>query len=154
MSTEFIIGTIIGLIGIIPVVIQFAKWVRKRHNLRNLMNKLVDNSLSTKEHKKVLMLMNVKLLPIGKRISSEYINSFVLNKRGKEAVFTDLCLKHDWEPTKELCEMFMNSDYPSVRKKYWDMKKEQQKKDKSAPKNDEKVEAVQAQPKGLLSYRL
>lgn len=142
MSTEFIIGTIIGVIGIIPVVIQFAKWVRKRHNLRNLMNKLVDNSLSTKDHKKVLMLMNVKLLPIGKHISSEYINGFVLNKRGKEAVFTDLCLKHDWEPTKELCEMFMNGDYPSIRKKYWDMKKEHQKKDESAPNNAEKVETV------------
>ena len=148
MSTEFIIGTIIGLIGIIPVVIQFAKWVRKRHNLRNLMNKLVDNSLSTKNHRKVLMLMNVKLLPIGKRISSEYINSFVLNKRGKEAVFTDLCLKHDWEPTKELCEMFMNGDYPSIRKKYWDMKKGHQKIEESAPKNAEKVEAVQEQSKG------
>ena len=148
MSTEFIIGTIIGLIGIIPVVIQFVKWVRKRHNLRNLMKKLVDNSLSTKEHKKVLMLMNMKLLPIGKRISSEYINSFVLNKRGKEAVFTDLCLKHDWEPTKELCEMFMNGDYPSIRKKYWDMKKGHQKIEESAPKNAEKVEAVQEQSKG------
>ncbi|MBO4445128.1 MAG: agmatine deiminase family protein [Bacteroidaceae bacterium] len=139
MSTEFIIGTIIGVIGLIPVVIQFVKWVRKKHNLRNLMNKLVDNSLSTKEHRKVLTMMNVKLLPIGKRISSEYINSFVLNKRGKEAVFTDLCLKNDWEPTKELCEKFMNGDYPSIRKKYWDMKKEDQKKDESAPKNAEKV---------------
>lgn len=90
----------------------------------------------------------MKLLPIGKRISSEYINSFVLNKRGKEAVFTDLCLQNDWEPTKELCEMFMNGDYPSIRKKYWDMKKEHQKKAESTPKNAEKVEAVQAQPKG------
>lgn len=148
MSTEFIIGTIIGVIGLIPAIIQFAKWLRKKHNLRDLMNKLVDNSLSAKEHKKVLMLMNVKLLPIGKRISSEYINSFVLNKRGKEAVFTDLCLKHDWEPTKELCEMFMNGDYPSIRKKYWDLKKEHQKIEESAPKKAEKVEVAQEQPKG------
>ena len=92
MSTEFIIGTIIGLIGIIPVVIQFAKWVRKRHNLRNLMNKLVDNSLSTKEHKKVLMLMNVKLLPIGKRISSEYIKPLKLNLL--DAYIVDNLLHH------------------------------------------------------------
>ena len=148
MSTEFIIGTVIGVIGLIPVVIQFGKWVRKRHNLRDLMSKLVDNSLSTKNHRKILMLMNVKLLPIGKRISSEYINSFILEKRGKEAVFTDMCLKHDWEPTKELCEMFMNGDYPSIRKKYWDMKKEHQREDKSTPMKAEKVEAVQAQPKG------
>ena len=146
MSTEFIIGTIIGLIGIIPIIIQFVKWVKKP-KLSELMKKLVDNSLSTKAHRNVLKKMNRTLLRSGKHMSSEYINSFVLEKRGKEAVFTDLCLKHDWEPTKELCEMFMNGDYPSIRKKYWDMKKEQQKKDESAPKNAEKVEVVHAQPK-------
>jgi agmatine deiminase len=147
MSTEFIIGTIIGVIGLIPVVVQFVKWVQKP-KLFGLMKRLVDNSLSTKAHRNVLRKMNVILLRSGKHISSEYINSFVLNKRGKEAVFTDLCLKHDWEPTKELCEMFMNSDYPSVRNKYWDVKKEQQKKDKSDPKNAEKIKAVLTQPKG------
>ena len=147
MSTEFIIGTIIGLIGIIPVIIQIYKWVKKP-KLSELMKKLVDNRLSTKAHRKILKRMNVTLLRSGKRISSEYINSFVLEKRGKEAVFTDLCLKHDWEPTRELCEMFMNGDYPSIRKKYWDMKKEHQREDKSAPMKAEKVEAVQAQPKG------
>ena len=115
MSTEFIIGTIIGLIGIIPVIIQVVKWVKKP-KLNELMKRLVDNSLSTKAHRKVLRKMNVILLRSGKHISSEYINSFVLEKRGKEAVFTDLCLQNDWEPTKELCEMFMNGDYPSIRK--------------------------------------
>ena len=124
MSTEFIIGTIIGIIGIVPVIIQFVRWIKKKHNLRDLMTKLVDNSLSTKAHRKVLKQMNVMLLPIGKHISTEYINSFVLGKRGKEAVFTDLCLKNDWEPTKELCLMFMNGDYPSIRNKYWEMKRE------------------------------
>jgi agmatine deiminase len=147
MSTEFIIGTIIGLIGIIPVIIQVVKWVKKP-KLSDLMKKLVDNSLSTSAHRKVLKRMNLILLRSGKRISSEYINSFVLEKRGKEAVFTDLCLKHDWEPTKGLCEMFMNGDYPSIRKKYWDMKKEHQKKEESTQKKAEKVETVHAQPKG------
>ena len=113
MSTEFIIGTIIGLIGIIPVIIQGVKWVKKP-KLNELMKRLVDKSLSTKAHRKILKRMNRTLLRSGKRISSEYINSFVLENRGKEAVFTDLCLKHDWEPTKELCEMFMNGDYPSM----------------------------------------
>ena len=147
MSKEFIIGTIIGLIGIIPVIIQIVKWVKKP-KLSELMKKLVDNSLSTNDHRKVLKRMNLILLRSGKRISSEYINSFVLDKRGKEAVFTDLCLKHEWEPTKELCEMFMNGDYPSIRKKYWDMKKEYQKKDESVPKSAEKIETVHAKPKG------
>ncbi len=143
MSTEFIIGTIIGLIGIIPVIIQVVKWVKKP-KLNELMKRLVDNSLSTKAHRKVLRKMNVILLRSGKNISSEYINSFVLDKRGKEAVFTDLCLKNDWEPTKELCEMFMNGDYPSIRKKYWDMKNEPSKREETIPYTTEKTET----PKG------
>ena len=147
MNTEFIIGTVIGVIGLTPVVIQFVKWIRRKHNLRDLMRKLVDNSLSTKAHRKILKRMNVKLLPIGKHISSEYINSFVLEKRGKEAVFTDLCLQHDWEPTKELCEMFMNSDYPTIRNKYWDIKKANQKKEETPVDAVAKTEAVHAQPK-------
>lgn len=147
MSTEFIIGTIIGLIGIIPVIIQIVKWVKKP-KLSELMKKLVDNSSSTKAHRKVLKRMNLILLRSGKHISSEYISSFVLDKRGKEAVFTDLCLKHDWEPTKELCEMFMNGDYPSIRKKYWDMKKEYQKKEETSVDVVVKGEAVHAQPNG------
>lgn len=147
MSTEFIIGTIIGLIGIIPVIIQIVKWVKKP-KLSELMKKLVDNSLSTNAHRKVLKRMNLILLRSGKRISSEYINSFVLNKRGKEAVFTDLCLQHDWEPTKELCEMFMNSDYPTIRNKYWDMKKGNQKKEEIPVDAVVKTEAVLAQPNG------
>ena len=147
MSTEFIIGTIIGLIGIIPVIIQIVKWVKKP-KLSELMKKLVDNSLSTNAHRKVLKKMNLTLLRSGKRISSEYINSFVLNKRGKEAVFTDLCLQHDWEPTKELCEMFMNSDYPTIRNKYWDMKKANQKKEETPVDAVVKTGAVHTQPKG------
>ena len=147
MSTEFIIGTIIGVIGLIPVIIQFVRWVKKP-KLSELMKNLVDNRLSTKAHRKVLQKMNMILLRSGKHISSEYINNFVLNKRGKEAVFTDLCLQNDWEPTQELCEMFMNGDYPSIRKKYWDIKKTQQKREEPTADTVVKVETVPAQPTG------
>lgn len=147
MSKEFIIGTIIGLIGIIPVIIQVVKWVKKPQ-LSELMERLVDKSLSTKAHRKVLRKMNVILLRSGKQISSEYINSFVLDKRGKEAVFTDLCFKNDWEPTEELCKMFMNDNYPSIRKKYWDMKKANQKNEETSSDVVEKGEVVHEQPKG------
>ena len=147
MSTEFIIGTIIGLIGIIPVIIQIIKWVKKP-KLSGLMKRLVDNSSSTNAHRKILKKMNMILLRSGKHISSEYINNFVLNKRGKEAVFTDLCLKNDWEPTKELCEMFVDADYPSIRKKYWDIKNAQQKKEEMTYDAVVKVETVHEKPKG------
>ncbi len=139
MSTEFIIGTIIGLVGIVPVIIQFVRWVKKP-KLSDLMKKLVDNSLSTQAHRKVLKKMNIMLLPLGKHISTEYINSFELGKRGKEVVFMDLCLKNDWEPSKDLCVMFLNGDYPSIRKKYWDMKNTQLAKVESMSKSVAKEE--------------
>ena len=69
MSTEFIIGTIIGLIGIIPVIIQIIKWVKKP-KLSGLMKRLVDNSSSTNAHRKILKKMNMILLRSGKHISS------------------------------------------------------------------------------------
>ena len=85
MSTEFIIGTIIGVIGIIPIIIQVVKWVKKP-KLSELMIRLADTGLSTKAHKNILKKMNIILLRSGKHISSEYINSFVLSKRGKEGI--------------------------------------------------------------------
>lgn len=39
MNTEFIIGTIIGLIGIIPVIIQIVKWAKKP-KLNDMMKKI------------------------------------------------------------------------------------------------------------------
>ena len=89
MSTEFIIGTIIGLIGIIPIIIQVVKWVKKP-NLSDLMKKLVDNTLSTKTHRKVLQEMNVILLRAGKHISSKYINNFVLNTKKENLSITKI----------------------------------------------------------------
>lgn len=141
MSTEFIIGTIIGLIGIVPVIIGFVKWVKKP-KLSDLMKKLIDNSLSTQNHRKVLKKMNIMLLPLGKHISTEYINSFELGKRGKEVIFLDLCLKNNWEPTKDLCVMFLNGDYPSMRKKYWDMKNTQLTNEKTMSKSTAKEETL------------
>lgn len=140
MSTEFIIGTAIGIVGIVPVIIQLVKRVKKP-KLDDLMKKLVDNSLPTKAHRKILKKMNLMLLPSGKHISSEYINNFILGRRGKEAVFTDLCLSNDWEPTKELCVMFMKGDYPSIRKKYWERKKTQLTKEEATSEPVAKEEA-------------
>ncbi|WP_161624565.1 agmatine deiminase family protein [Segatella albensis] len=42
----------------------------------------------------------------------------------------------------------MNSDYPTIRNKYWDMKKVNQKKEETSADAVEKVEVVHAQPKG------
>jgi len=147
MSIEFIIGTIIGLIGLIPVGVQFYKWLKKPQ-LSDLMNQLVDKKLSTKKHRLILKKMNALLLVSGKRISSDYIDNFVLDNRGKEAVFTDICLQNDFEPTKELCLMFMNGDYPSIRTKYWDLKKASKPEPKPQPEPQSEPKVANIPPQG------
>ncbi|MFR6544039.1 MAG: hypothetical protein ACLUPL_16120, partial [Butyricimonas virosa] len=99
VNIEFIIGTIIGVIGIIPVLISIAHGMQKT-NLSQLMDKLVCKELSQKERLQVLRSMNRKLLFSGHRLKDEYINNFSLGKKGKEAVFEELCLQNHIEPTR------------------------------------------------------
>ncbi|HOI26644.1 MAG TPA: agmatine deiminase family protein [Paludibacteraceae bacterium] len=121
MSIEFWIGTIIGLIGIIPIGLSFYHWLKKT-SVVDLMKRLTDRSLSSKEHKNILRKINRRILREGKHLSSEYIKNFVLADRGRESVFTDMCIKNNWEPTKDLCISFLECDYPSVRKKFYQIK--------------------------------
>ena len=106
MSTEFIIGTILGIIGCISSFISFFKWMKKP-NLSKLFNRLVDKNLPQERRKKVLQRIDKRLRLAGRRgLKSAYIANFTLGKRGKEAVFEDLCLQNRLEPTPELCKMF------------------------------------------------
>ena len=143
MNIEFIIGITSGVIAIVGAGISIYKWLKKQ-SLTELMNELVDKNLTKKEHQKILWKIDKRLLPLGRRIKNEYIQNFVLNDRSKEAVFMDLCLQNDWEPSKDLCKMFMNGDYPSIRKKYWDMKNSQQKREEPTADAVEKVESISA----------
>lgn len=117
MNIEFIIGTVIGIIGIVPTV-GLAINKAKNPKMEVLMTTLTDKSRSNDQHKKALRQISQKMIVNGKRISNEYIDHFVLGKRGKEAVFTDLCIQNDWEPTPDLCKMFLGSDFPYIREKY------------------------------------
>ena len=118
MNIEFVIGTVLGAIGIIPILISVVRWMRKS-DLSRLMEKLVDKEISRKEHQKILRVMNKRLLLSGyKKLGDEYINQFTLGKRGKEAVFEEMCLQNRIEPTPELCRMFLKADAPSIRERY------------------------------------
>lgn len=143
MNIESIIGIISGVIAIVGAGISIYKWLKKQP-LTELMNELVDKNLTKKEHQKILRKIDKRLLPLGRRIKNGYIQNFVLNDRSKEAVFMDLCLQNDWEPSKDLCKMFMNGDYPSIRKKYWEMKNSQQKREELTADAVEKVESISA----------
>ena len=118
MNIEFVIGTILGLIGAIPIIWQWQQKLRKA-DMSELMNRLVDKNRTPKQHKKVLNAINWKLLREGKHLKKEYIDNFILGKRGKEAVFEDLCLQNRLEPTPELCRQFLKTDSPAIRDRYY-----------------------------------
>ena len=87
MNIEFIIGTILGLIGVVPVFLQWwEKW--RKVDMSELMNRLVDKNLSQAKHRKVLRAINWKLRREGKHLKDEYIDNFVLGKRGNCACKT------------------------------------------------------------------
>ena len=122
MTIESIISIVSGLLGIalaIPVILGYIK----NSSLSGLMKQLVDNRLATQKHRKKLKKMNRKLRLFGVQIKEEYINSFVLNDRKKEAVFMDICEKNEIEPTKDICVKFLGSDMPKFRTSYLSKRK-------------------------------
>lgn len=114
MNIEFIIGTIIGVIGIIPIIISVV-FSMKKPDLSKLMNRLVDKEISQKERQKVLRRMDRRLLLSNRRLTKEYIEHFSLGKKGKEAVFEEMCLQNHIEPTPEFCRMLLKVDAPAIR---------------------------------------
>lgn len=115
MTVESIIGITSGVIAIGGFVFSLYKHLKKQP-LYEFMNQLVDNNLSTKKHKRILKKMNIRLG--GFKIKNDYIHNFVLNNRGKEAVFMDICDKNDLEPTKEICQKFLGADSRKAREYY------------------------------------
>ena len=115
MTIESMIGIISGLLAIGGAVVAcYQKF--KKQPLTVLMNQLVDKKLTNEYHRKVLKEMNRRL--VGYSIKDDYINQFVLNDRGKEAVFLDICVSNDIEPTNEICKRFLGADSPSKRAEY------------------------------------
>lgn len=117
MNIEFIIGTVLGVIGIIPVIISVVLWLKKP-DLTKLMNKLADKEISQKERQKVLHKMNRRLTVSNRKLNTDYIANFSLGKKGKEAIFEEMCLQNHIEPTPEFCRMMLKADSPAIRSRY------------------------------------
>ena len=115
MTIESIIGIAAGLIAIGGAVVSLYKKLKKR-SLTELMNQLVDKTLSNKQHQRILRKMNRQL---GFKIKEEYIQKFVLNDRGKETVFMDICDSNDIEPKEDVCKRFLNVDMKKFRANYY-----------------------------------
>lgn len=115
MTVESIIGIASGLISIGGFIGYLYNRYRKQ-SLKELMGKLTDRKLTTKEHQRILKTMNRKLP--GHPIKSEYIRSFVLNNRGPETVFKDICEKNRIVPDNDICNKFMGYDMNDFRVEY------------------------------------
>ncbi|MDY6326894.1 MAG: agmatine deiminase family protein [Bacteroidales bacterium] len=115
MTIESIIGIAAGLIAIGGAVVSLYKKLKNR-SLTELMNQLVDKTLSNKQHQRILRKMNRQL---GFKIKEEYIQKFVLNDRGKETVFMDICDSNDIEPKEDVCKRFLNVDMKKFRANYY-----------------------------------
>lgn len=116
MMIESIIGIISGVVTIGLAVPTVYGYFRKQP-LTELMNQLVDKRLTNEKHKKILRKMN-RLLG-GSKIKDDYIQNFVLNDRGKEAVFMDICEGNGIEPTEETCKKFLSADMKKFRASYF-----------------------------------
>ena len=109
MSTEFIIGTVIGLTGLILTIIMFLDWASKRkrnQNLQGLVNQLVNDKLSQDYQQKKLREISAGIYKISQnKLSDKYIKNFLLEKlgkSGKEAVFEDICVSNNITATSQL----------------------------------------------------
>ena len=115
MTIESLIGIVSGSIAIVTAA--YALYQRfKKQPLTKLMNQLVDKNLTNEQHRKILRMMNRRL--VGYSIKNGYIQGFVLNDRGKEAVFADICDRNNIEPTEEICKKFLNADMKKIRADY------------------------------------
>lgn len=120
MSVESIIGITSGLISIGGLALALYNRYKKQ-SLSDLMVKLTDSRLSTKQHQNILKKMNRKL--VGAHIKEDYIQGFALKNRGKEAIFKEICIENEIEPTSDICKKFLNADMPKFREEYSDKKK-------------------------------
>ena len=120
MTVESLIGITSGLIGIGGFLVG-TYTTYKKLSLASSLDRLTNKNFSTKRHQRILRWMNFLLL--GHPICKKYIQDFVLNDRGKEAVFMDICEKNNIEPTKEICMKFLKADMPKFRKEYQSKRK-------------------------------
>lgn len=117
MNIEFLIGTLLGVIGIIPILISVVVWMKKP-DLSKLMSRLVDKEISQQERRRVLRKMNRRMMLSKRTLKADYIACFSLGKRGKEAVFEEMCVENGIEPTPEFCRMVLKVDAPSIRSRW------------------------------------
>ncbi|MBQ6377265.1 MAG: agmatine deiminase family protein [Prevotella sp.] len=127
MSIESIIGIISGVIAIIGAIISSIHFLRKKFKecpTTDLFDQLTSKELSDVTRRKILQKLNKSSL-ISNRIKEEYIQTFALEKRGRETVLFDICDSNDIEPTDDVCKGLIGAFMPSLRKRYQEKRQNQ-----------------------------
>lgn len=118
MSIESILGIIASLLTIAAFIgFQFdlAKYIKKPP-MKEVFDDLMSTKKTDKERRKLLKFLN-RYSDVNKRITDDYIQRFTLGKRGREAVFLDICNSNNIEPTDDLCKQMIGYTLPSQKSK-------------------------------------
>ena len=120
MNYEFIIGTIIGVAGLILTWICSKEQIKSyfKPSMKDLLNQLTSTSLSPRGQKAILRKINRKLKIYGKSLSSDYIDTFSTKSNTKTTVLLDMCLANKIEPTPDICKAFLDYNSPALRNDY------------------------------------
>ena len=121
MNYEFVIGTIIGVIGLVLTWICGKEQIKSyfKPSMKNLLDQLTSTNLSKKEQKAILRKINCKLKLFGKSLSSNYIDSFSPKSNTRSAIMLDMCIANKIEPTSDICKAFLDYDSPAIRNDYF-----------------------------------
>lgn len=124
MSVESIIGIIGGVVSIAAFIGVKCDLIHlfKKGPMVELFKQMMEDKLQDTERRKILMKLN-KYKLINNRIKEDYIQSFSLEKRGKEDVLLDICVSNEIEPTTDICKQLLGYNSDSLKNKYQEHKK-------------------------------
>lgn len=118
MNYEFIIGTLIGVVGLVISYICGKEQINNlvSPNMQHLLNQLASQSHTLDKQKIILRKINLKLKMFGKSIPKEYIDNYKPISKAKTNVLLDILVASNIEPSSEICKSFLGYDSPALRR--------------------------------------
>lgn len=117
MSIESALSIVASLIAIGGTFGGGYKLVKQKP-LTSLVNELADKNSSVKRQRRLLYLIDKRLMLSNSGITSSYIQNFHADGRSKLAIFYDICNENNIEPTPEICKLLIGSDEPKFRREW------------------------------------
>ena len=138
MSIESILGITASIISIGGVIYTCFNRLKAK-SLTHLMKQLADRHTPIKKQKKILRSINRSLAIHNIRISNQYIQKFFADGRSAYAIFHDICIQNNIEPTFDLCTKLLGYDDKLFRKEWANRYAKKAPKEDSSPKGKQVV---------------